>query len=179
MKSNQDHQRIAAAFERLFRTYGPLGQGNSPEEIALDRMERIKVYFDAVVMYDERDVEAAVDAILDGSAPGINFNFAPAAPAVGAECRRRMNLRLDSEHRAKMARPALPPPDVERTPEARARVKAMVDKALGNLKSVTADEDAATAQRKAEMWAKTNARFNPSADEAEMAARLWLHRWRS
>lgn len=137
-----------------------------------DGDELLRGYLLAVDDYPFCDVEGAVDALIKGIAPGVNPSFRPKPSEVGAECRRRMNLRLDSEHRAKMARPALPPPDVERTPESRARVKAMVDKALGNLKSVTADEDAATAQRKAEMWAKTNARFDPSADEADMAARL-------
>lgn len=82
-------------------------------------MERIKVYFEAVSLYVEDDVEAAVNSILTGSAPGLNLNFAPSAPAFAGECRRQMGIRL---HREELFRkPALPPPDIERTPEERAR----------------------------------------------------------
>lgn len=138
MKTNQDQQRIAAAFERLFRTYGPLGQGSTAEEITLDRIERIKVYFEAVAPYEEQDVEAAVDAFLSGSAPGVNPNFAPPAPAVGGETRRQMNLRLDKENRERRLRPALPPPDIEHTPESRARMKAILEAGLAKLHEATA-----------------------------------------
>lgn len=96
-----------------------MGQGSTPEEITRDRIERIKVYFESVAQYLEDDVEAAVSAILTGSAPGLNLNFAPSAPAFAGECRRQMGIRLRREELDR--KPALPPPDIERTPEERAR----------------------------------------------------------
>lgn len=150
MKTNQDHQRIAAAFERLFRTYGPLGQGSTPEEITRDRIERIKVYFDAVALYDEQDVEAAVDAFLSGSAPGVsNPSFAPNAPMVGAETRRQMNLRLNHEARERLSRPTLPPPDNVKTAESRAKFKAIVDGIVAKL--AIAPEDDPVARHRARL----------------------------
>jgi hypothetical protein len=159
MKTNQDHQRIAAAFDRLFRTYGPLGQGSTPEEITRDRIERIKVYFDAVALYEECDVEAAIDSFLSGAAPGVsNPSFAPNAPMVGSETRRQMNLRLDREHRERLARPALPPPDVTRTPEAQARVKALMEKTVADLQAKSLDDDPIERHRR--LLRRTNERFD-------------------
>ena len=77
------------------------------------------------------DVEAAVDTLIKGSAPGVNPNFLPPPATVGAECRRHLNLRLD--HDARIRRPALPKPDVEHSPESRARVAAMVAKLANKL----------------------------------------------
>jgi hypothetical protein len=154
MKPNQDHQRIAAAFDKLFRTYPQFAQGNTAGEVLRDRVEKAKVYFDAVAQYDERDVEAAVEAFLSGSAPGVNPNFAPPAPAVGAECRRQMNLRLD---RDRDIRPKLPPPDIERSPEAQARVRALVEKTVHGLRTSDADDPQARHKRQMD---KTNAYFD-------------------
>jgi len=170
MKTNQNHQRIAIAFDRLFRTYGPLGQGSTPEEVARDRMERVKVYFDAVAMYPEDDVEAAVDALLAGSAPGVNPNFAPPAPVVASECRRQMNLRLRRLELERMARPQLPPPDIEKTPEARERAKAKVAEFLASLSAP--DSDVEATKRRNEQFAKTNARFYPDMSDEAVKARL-------
>lgn len=170
MKTNQNHQRIAAAFERLFRTYGSLGQGSTPEEVARDRMERIKVYFDAVALYAEEDVEVAVDNFLTGSAPGHNPSFAPPAPLVGAEVRRVMNLRLD--HEARIRKPALPPPDIEKTPGSRERVLRLANQHIDQLASALRTDDAAKAHERKRWQDRIDARFNPSQDEAEMAQRL-------
>jgi len=177
MKTNQSHKRIAAAFDRLFRTYGPQGQGSTPEEVARDRIERIKVYFDAVALYDEQDVESAVDAFLSGTAPGVNPAFAPPAPAVGAECRRQMNLRLDRE---RDTRPALPPPDIEHTADSQERVRAMMASITQKLAEPVTAESAEAAQRSKDHWAKVNQRFAPDMSEKALAERLHLvqdHYW--
>jgi hypothetical protein len=158
VKTNQNHQRIAAAFDRLFRTYGPLGQGSTPEEITRDRIERIKVYFDAVALYQEQDVEAAVDAFLSGSAPGVNPNFAPPAPAVGGETRRQMNLRVDRENRERASRPKLPPPDIERSAESQQRVRDLMERTVNGLKAMSPDEDPQERHRK--MLRRTNEYFD-------------------
>jgi hypothetical protein len=170
MKTNQNHQRIASAFERLFRTYGPLGQGSTPEEVARDRMERIKVYFDAVALYHEEDVETAVENFITGSAPGHNPSFAPPAPLVGAEVRRVMNLRLD--HEARIRKPALPPPDIEKTDESRERVRKLAAQHIDQLASTLRTDDAAkTADRK--KWQdRLDQRFTPPQDESSLATRL-------
>jgi len=89
--------------------------------------DHLRGYLLAVEDYAADDVEAAITTLIKGAAPGVNPNFLPPPATVGAECRRQLNLRLDSQHRAQLARPALPRPDVEHSPESRARIKAMVD----------------------------------------------------
>lgn len=123
---NYDPARISVAFAQLFRTY-PSFQASTDE----DADETLRVYFEAVEPYRTEDIEAAVRNFVTGTVPGANPAFAPPAPQVAAECRRVMNLRLDSERRIR--RPALPPPDIERPPEARERVKALMQSALDEL----------------------------------------------
>jgi hypothetical protein len=159
------------ALERLFRTYQQSDRGDALD-VALERMERAKVYFEAVEQYELRDIEAAVSSFLSGSAPGHNPSFIPPAPVVAAEVRRQLNLRLD--HAARIAKPKLPPPDVVKTPESRARVKARVDELVANLAAEHRTDDAAKA--KAEQWAKTNQRFYPSMDADDMRQRLMPYR---
>ena len=110
--------------DRLFRTYESFAKGNTAAEILRDRVEKAKVYFEAVAPFQAVDIEGAVSAFLTGAAPGHNPAFAPSAPQVGAETRRQMNLRLDSE--ARHQRPKLPAPEINRSPESIARVQALV-----------------------------------------------------
>lgn len=172
MKSNQNHKRIAVAFDRLFRTYPQFGQGSTPEEITLDRVEKAKVYFDAVVMYDEQDVETAVANFLAGHAPGHNPSFAPPAPLVGAETRRVMTLRLESEHRDRQMRPALPPPDIVHTPDSQARVREMMASVTQKIVEPATAEAQEADRRHKEQWANVNARFMPDMSEDATAERL-------
>jgi len=157
-----DPKTVSAAFQRLFRTY-PSFQADAGEDA-------LRVYFEAVGPYETRDIEAAVQSFITGSAPGHNPAFAPSAPMVGAEARRLMNMRLDSEHREKLRQPALPPPDVVHDEESRARVKAMVDDMIQRNADLRRTEEAT--QKRNDVWAKTNARFNPDADPYAMRKRL-------
>lgn len=134
------NETIAQALDRLFRTYPQSDRGASAEDVARERIARAEVYFEALADYDTRDIEAAVAAFLSGTAPGVNPNFAPPAPAVASEVRRQMHLRLDAE--ARVRKPALPPPEIVRTPEAQARVKAMVDDLLRDLAEASLADDA-------------------------------------
>lgn len=147
---------------RLLSAYPP---GSNP-----DPEQALRNYLLAVEDYPWPDVTAAVDAFIKGSAPGVNASFLPPASAVGAECRRQMNLRLDREARDKAMRPKLPPPDVERTVESQARVRGMVAQLVERTAEQTRSSDAT--KRKNALWQRTNERFNPSADEAEMKRRL-------
>lgn len=150
------NETIAQALDRLFRTYPQSDRGGSPEDLARDRIERAQVYFEAVEPYETRDIEAAVSAFITGTAPGVNPNFAPPAPAVAAEVRRQMNLRLD--HEARIRKPALPPPDIERTPESQARVKARAAELIASLASLSRTDEAAAAYR--DRLNRTNERFD-------------------
>ena len=129
-----------------------------PSQAAVDGDEQLRSYLLAVEDYHIIDVESGIDGLIKGTAPGQNPNFLPPPAAVGSECRRQMNLRLDREHR--MAKPALPPPDIERSPESRDRVKALVDAAVRNLTAATLDEHAARDKRVKALFDRTNDRFD-------------------
>lgn len=105
------------------------------------------MYFEAVEPYATGDILDAVENFITGRAPGVNPSFAPPAPAVASECRRVMNMRLDSERRRRA--PALPPPDI--APEEKERVGAKFKEWAASMKSETiaadAERDAASKAR--------------------------------
>lgn len=118
-----DKMKLAtAALNKLFSTY--------PQSQASD--EAMQAYFDAIEPYDIRDIEAAVKALLTGSILDLNPAFAPSAPLVGSVVRQKMNERLEREQRDRNLRPKLPPPEIEKSPESKARVQAILAKVTGN-----------------------------------------------
>ncbi len=119
-----------------------------------DAEQQFRNYIFAVDDYPAADVEAAVEALIKGTAPGVNPSFLPPPPAVGAECRRQMNLRLDRE---RDTRPKLPPPDIERSPESQARVKELMERTVRGLRTPDSDDPVARHKRQLD---KTNARFD-------------------
>lgn len=141
-------------------------------DVARDRMERAKVYFEAVDTYEIDDIEAAVTNLLNGSDLGHNPSFVPPAPVVAGEARRVMHLRLDRVNRERKLHPQLPPPDVVHTPAERERVKQMVDGLVNKIASEMETEDAALSKRKLTQFAKTNARFAPDMTPAAVRRRL-------
>jgi hypothetical protein len=138
-----------ADINRLLSGYPP-GNWTDPEQA-------LRSYLLAVDDYPAQDVEAAVVALIKGVAPGVNPGFLPPPAVVGAECKRQNNLRCEREARDKRLHPALPPPDVERTPESRARVKAMIDQTVANLAAKSLDDPVERHRRRI---AKTNERFD-------------------
>lgn len=169
MSPRYNPQATAAALERLFRTYPSFG--HATDGSPADRVEMVKVYFEALEPYETHDIEAAVQSFLSGSAPGHNPAFAPAAPQVAAETRRIMNLRLDAERRERLLRPQLPPPDIQHSPESQVRVAARAAAAVASLASDMRTPDAEAARRR-EAMAKVHARFDPPQDEDAMRQRL-------
>ncbi|MFD1945053.1 hypothetical protein [Paradevosia shaoguanensis] len=164
--------RIADAFDRLFRTYQQGDHSADPGDLARERLAKAKVYFEAVSIYEAEDVEAAVSDFLSGSVPGHNAAYVPTAPQVGSATRRAMERRTDRLAREKALHPRLPPPDVPKTPESRARVKAMVDGLVESFAEQHRTEDAAAAKRKHDQMVKANARFLDESDENAMRERL-------
>lgn len=128
--------RIAAAFDKLFRTYERSDRSGDPGGLARERMAKAKVYFEAVESYDEQDVEKAVSDYLAGNVPaGWNVAYPPSAPQVGSAVRRAMERRLESE---RLGRLSLPPPadDFQQDPpEVRAKNRARMDALAASLAS--------------------------------------------
>lgn len=133
--------------------------------------EQLRSYLLAVDDYTAEDVRLGIDALIKGIAPGVNPSFLPPPAVVGGECRRQMGLRHRAEDLERRSRPKLlPPPDVEHTPEARARMQDKVDAFLADVAVKT--EDPVLVKRRNEQWAKTNARFMPDMSDEAMSARL-------
>ncbi len=116
---NDKMETVSKLLSKLFASY-PQAQPTN---------EALEAYLEAVSDYGADDLKSAVHAFLSGSAPGVaNASFAPSAPMIGAEVRRQMNMRLDSEQRERMRRPQLPPPDIPKSEESKARVKELTER---------------------------------------------------
>jgi hypothetical protein len=135
--------------KRLLGVYPPLNTA--------DAEQAVRNYLLAVDDYTAADVEAAVNTFIKGTAPGVNPSFLPPPPAVGAECRRQMNLRCDREQRERNFRPKLPPPDIERDEASQARVKELMERTARGLRTPDSDDPVARHKRQLD---KTNARFD-------------------
>ena len=136
--------------------------------------EQLRSYLLAVEDYPPGDVEAGVNSLIKGNAPAVNPNFLPPPAVVGGECRRMMNLRLESERRDNLRRPRLPAPDVVHSPEDLQRIQDKLEEFLAG--AGTTKEDEATVKRRNEQWSKTNARFMPDMSDEAISARLGRER---
>lgn len=141
-----------------------------PAQASDDGEELLRAYLLAVEDYFPDDVQRAVDLLVKGVAPGVNPSYRPKPSEVGAECRRVMNLRLDSETRGR--KPALPPPIIEHSPDERARMVAIAQAAVAGLTASMRTEDAEAEKRRKAGWQKTNERFQPDMSQSAMKQRL-------
>jgi len=96
-----------------------------------DLAAQLEAYSIALDGHDERDIAAAVRRFIRGEVTGHNPSFPPTASKLGAEVRVCMNGRLDAEHRNRP--PELPAPLIEKTPEQRAKVEAVLEEVRANL----------------------------------------------
>jgi len=153
---------IPRKLQLLFSTYPPL-----PGD-ARSQMEAIGL---ALRAYDQRDVDAALDAFMSGQAPGHNPAFAPSAPMLAVEAKRQQNIRLESEERTRRyEQPQLAAPLVIHSPDERARVKAKIDEFLaGQVQEGTSESEAKAAKA---LFDATNARFYPDMDPNAVKRRL-------
>jgi hypothetical protein len=123
----------------------------------------------AVEVYDAGDIEEAVNRFLRGQVDWHNQSFAPSAAMLGSEAKRLRDARLESAARERRMRPALPPPDIEKTPEQRAKAAEMVKNFVASVSPDVVDADAAL--RAKSQWAKVNARFMPEQTEEAIRQR--------
>ena len=137
-----------------------------PSQAADDGEELVRAYLLAVEDYPADDVTNAVDMMVKGTAPGINPGFRPKPSEVGAECRRQMTLRLEREHREKIARPRLPPPLAPRTAESKAKFKGIVEQIVANLSMVESGPNPSSEAGRRSILERTNKRFDAERYEA-------------
>lgn len=138
---------------------------------------QLEAYGRALASYEIQDIEAAINRFLQGTVPEHNPNFAPSAAMLGVVTKQCRDARLDSEHRAALRHPRLPPPDVKRTPESMARVAALMAKTVEDLGAQKRTEDAAADKRRAEQFARTNERFAPDMSMEAQRERLGRAHW--
>lgn len=115
-------------------------------------------------------VTDAVDSFIKGAVPGFDGRFAPTPPQLGTACRKAQEKVNRVAYLNRLARPALPPPDIEKTPEERERAKAKVAEFVASVSDDPADE--ATIAIRNARWAKVNARFAPPMDDHSVMERL-------
>lgn len=151
--------------DRLISAFRTAGNADDPEQA-------LRNYLLAVEVWELEDVTAAVNAFIAGNVPGVHRGFMPTSAELGGECRRQLGLRMESTHRERMRRPQLPPPDIEKSPESRARVKAQVAQLISKLADDHRTEDAAAAKRKADMQKRHDERFAPDPSSGATLQRL-------
>lgn len=151
------HTQNTSLLKLLFATFPPQTG---------DLVAMMQAYEMSLSGHDKRDVEAAVNRLVRGEVPEHNPSFAPSASLLGAVVRKCMNDRLDSERRAR--KPALPPPDVVRTPESRERVRRLAEEAIRKLGGTMRTEDAERDKRMADLTKRTQERFDPPQDDWAM-----------
>lgn len=135
--------------------------------VPVDGEEQLRGYMLAVDDYPAQDVTAGVDALIKGTAPGVNPNFLPPPAVVGSECHRQNNLRCTAEARDRALRPALPPPDIERSPESQQRVRDLMERTVNSLKSMSPEDDPKERHRK--IMARTNEYFDGERERGFVA----------
>jgi hypothetical protein len=132
---------------------------------------QLEAYAIALDGHDMRDIEAAVTRLIRGEVAGHNQSFAPSAATLGAAVIERRNHRLDIESR-NYVRNQLPAPTVERTPESRARVAAMMQQAVAGLASELRTPDAEAERRKRAFQSRVFDRFDPPQTDEDVRKRL-------
>jgi hypothetical protein len=129
-------------------------------------------YLMAAEDFSADDVEAAVTMYIKGSVPGFDGRFAPTAPMLATGCRKVIDERNKQAYYASFSAPRLPPPDIEKTDEQRARARAKMQAAIDNLSSATALDSAEALDASKARWEKVNTRFAPDMSEEAIMERL-------
>ena len=147
----------------LFSTF-PASGGDNEAQVA--------AYALALDGHDMRDIETAFRKLIRGEYDWHNRAFAPSSAVLGSAVIQERDARLVSEKRSQLRTPALPPPDVVKTPEQRARALAMVNQFVAQQTELVEGETSEQTKRRQERYAKVNARFKPDLSEAAVMERL-------
>lgn len=161
MATAQHQLRI---IERLSGAFPPPSFGNA-EDRARDFVAATRQHADEILT-------RALENFIAGRVTSHNAAFLPTPAQFGAECIRLSNLAAESAERTKRyTQPQLPPPDIEHSPESRARVQAMLAEFLGK-NAPPPPQDAGIAIAGPDLTARTQNRFEPSQDPEDVKKRL-------
>jgi hypothetical protein len=147
----------------LFASF-PASGGDSEAQLA--------AYALALDGHDMRDVETAVRKLVRGEYDWHNPAFAPSSAVLGSAVIQERDVRLLSERRAKLRQPALPPPDIEKTPEQRERARQMMQEFVERQAAIEASNQADTYEARRRQFECTNARFKPDLSDHAVMERL-------
>lgn len=159
-----DPTNTIRAINKLFSAFPPL-----PAE---DGDERLRRYLEVATEFAPDVLDAGVDLCVKGKLPGHDGRFVPTPPMLATACRLAAEYAARQRYVDKFATPALPPPDVVKTPEQRARALAMVNQFVAQQTELIEGETSEQAKRRQERYAKVNARFKPDLSEAAVMERL-------
>lgn len=121
---------------------------------------------------DDRDLQPGVMILLNGEYSGHDGRFAPTAPQFATAIRMARDKRLDSEVRVRPK--ALPEPELEISPEQRAKGKAILDQLAADLGAKMRTDEAEQDRRRNERVGRVNARFMPDMSQDAMSRRLGI-----
>lgn len=147
----------------LFASF-PASGGDSEAQLA--------AYALALDAHDMRNIETAVRKLVRGEYDWHNRAFAPSSAVLGAAVIQERDARLVSERRSQLRQPALPPPDVVKTPEQRARALRLMQEFVETQAAIEASNAADTYQARRERFQRANARFKPDMSDQAVMERL-------
>lgn len=147
----------------LFSTF-PASGGDNEAQVA--------AYALALDGHDMRDIETAFRKLIRGEYDWHNRAFAPSSAILGSAVIQERDARLVSEKRSQLRQPALPPPDVAKTPEQRERALRLMNEFIETQAAIEASNAADTYQARRERFQRANARFKPDMSDAAVMERL-------
>lgn len=124
-------------------------------------------------------VAKAAQEFLSGAVPGHNLAFAPSPAQFGERARKLWHADIEeSQHRIQAVRQIEQRGEiVEKTPDSRERVRAMMaDFAAKAAKTMRTDDAAEKAREREQVQARMDARFAPDSDPDAVAQRLGMVR---
>lgn len=157
-----DHQTALCSL--LLASFPSFSSGDA--EAALAAYELV------MAQADERDLQPGFMVLINGEYAGHDGRFAPTAPQLATAIRIARDKRLRLEELDRRYTPRLPAPDIEKTPEQRARARAKMEAFVQSVGAADAELSAEAIASRKDRWDKTNHRFRPPMDDASVARRL-------
>lgn len=154
-----DPNQVSRAFNKLFSIFPLPTAASSPEEAT-------RAYLEVCEGYSTADVEYVLKQFQMGNVQNWNPSFAPTTAVLSQELRRfddekRKWDHLDHALHLQLEGRVADEKFIEtKTPESRARVKAIVDDAVASLTKLSEAENAESKANRMAMMKRTNERFD-------------------
>lgn len=160
----QTPQKKAREIQRLLNSF--------PSANPADPVQYLNNFMDVAEDFHAELVEAGVTILIKGLLPGFDGRFAPTAPMLATACRKAADDAARKRYLDGLNAPRLPPPEIQKTDDQRARACAKMQQAIDNLSAGTALESAEALAAEKARWGKVNVRFAPDMSEDAIMDRL-------